>query len=78
MRPPEAVAPRVAAVVMAVVRGARSSGAVAEACGCTRSEAMRLLRLARRDGLVDFDETRHGTIHTYLNVVANTPRKDLP
>lgn len=73
--PPEVVPPRIAAVVWATIRGADSYRQVAAACGwVSPSEPMEDLRDARRLGLVDFEDRKHGTLRATAEVVALTPR----
>jgi hypothetical protein len=75
MEPPlEAVPPLVAAVTMAVVRGA---GSVREVMAAIETRSFRqtfdALREARNMGLVAWDDGRSGTLRPGLAVVAATP-----
>ena len=64
------VDPGVAAVAIAVLRGARYLDDVAAECGVSRMTAYERLRRAARQGLVDWEPGLYGTLRSTLRVVA--------
>lgn len=69
MRPAGALPPLTAAVVVAVLRGARTVREVAAEVGCALETAHRHLKAARELGLVGWESGRDGTMHTRTEVV---------
>lgn len=65
------VDPGVAAVAVAVLRGARSLRAVVEATGMPRMTAYSRLRRAARAGLVDWEPGLMHTLRPSVRVVAS-------
>ena len=74
--PPEAVPPRIAAVVWAVLRGARNHREIVDATDFdTVGGVHHYLHEAKEMGLVDFEPYKSNTVHPTLQVVAFTPRE---
>lgn len=67
---PGAIPPHVAAVAIAVARGARTVREVALAVGRSLDPTHKALRQARRAGLVDWTDGEHGTLHSTFGVAA--------
>lgn len=65
------VDPGVAAVAIAVLRGARSLREVVDATGMQRGSAYDRLRRAARQGLVDWEPDRLHTLRSTLGVAAS-------
>lgn len=66
------VDPGVAAVAIAVLRGARSLEDVASACGVHRMTAYGRLQRAARAGLVDWEPGLQNTLRSTLGVAASS------
>jgi hypothetical protein len=72
MRPGRAVNPSAAAAAIAVVRGARTTREVQAAVGwLSPSTAYKALWGACREGLVDWEWERRGTLHATVTVVTD-------
>ena len=72
--PPEAIPPRIAAVVWAVMRGARTYREVSKACGTvSHTGPYHAISDAREMGLIGFEDRKARTLHPTLEVVAFTP-----
>lgn len=70
--PPNAIAPNAAAAAIAVARGARTMREVGEIMGWkSPSTPHRALWDAYREGLVDWEYERRGTLHATVTVVTD-------
>lgn len=73
--PPEAVPPRIAAILWSTIRGARSHRQLSDDLGLvSNGGAFRDLRDAQEMGLVNFEPHKAYTIRPAVEVVAFTPR----
>lgn len=70
------LSPGRAAVLWAVIHGARNVSEVAAASGRSRSNVHRHLECLRADGLVGWDTRHAGTLRPTVEVVAASPWRD--